>query len=664
MLFRKIFPKKNIYIKNKEVNKPWISEELGEYIKERHRLYKKYIKKPITFGKQYRKYRNKVNNMLETAKRNYYMSKLNMAAGNGKETWKVIREIVKGKCNQASNIEQINVNGQKVTDPNVICNQFNSYFSSVGQKLASEIPASDSSPLQYLIGNYPDMELSDTSPQEILSIIKDLKDSGPGHDEIHIKVIKQAAIILAPVISRLINLSFGLGKFPEKLKIAKIISIYKGGKDEEVNNYRPISILSSINKIFERAMYDRVIKFLKENAILTDKQFGFRKNRSPHSAILSMINQILHALDNKFYTIGIFLDLRKAFDTIDHSILLSKLRHYGIRNKAYNWFKSYLTNRQQYTVVNDSCSDFAEVSTGVPQGSTLGPLLFLIYINDIVRSSNILEFTLFADDTSIILSGPNLVNLTTIINSELKYVSTWLSANKLSLNISKTHYMVFAGSRGTDENLSIKICDNNIERCYSTKYLGIIIDCKLTWKEHVKYIHGKLSKSCGIMYKIKHILDRKTRLTLYYSLFYPYIQYCIVVWGMAAKSILTPLIIIQKRIVRIISDVNYNEHTDPLFKNLGVLKLNDVYLLESLKYVHCQLNSQQTITFLRSSDVHNVNTRYNNQLRPPLPRTELSKRFISYSGCIKWNNLPIDIQIVRSNTTFKIKAKKFIVNKY
>ena len=237
-------------------------------------------------------------------------------------------------------------------------------------------------------------------------------------------------------------------------------------------------------------------------------------------------------------------------------------------------------------------------------------------------------------------------------------------ANKLSLNIAKTHYLVFAGNKAVSDNLNIIICDQYIERSYSTKYLGIIIDYKLTWNDHVRYIQSKLSKSCGILYKVKHILTKETLHILYYSLIYPYLQYCNVVWGMATKSVLNPLMLLQKRIVRIISNVNYYDHTDPLYKSLGVLKINDIFVLESLKFVHCQLHTQQIFSFTRVLDVHNVNTRSRNQLRPSFPRTELQRRFVLYSGCQNWNALPIDIQNIRNKVSFKIKAKRLIIDQY
>ena len=518
--------------------------------------------------------------------------------------------------------------------------------------------------LNTLNKQYPEFIPPLTTSLEITSLINGLKDSSPGLDGIHVKILKLSATVLAPIISKLINLSFSVGIFPDRLKIAKIIPVFKGGEHEEISNYRPISILNSISKIFERSMSNRLLEFLKLNNILSNCQFGFCKNSSPQLAITQLIDKILQDLANGKYSVSIFLDLKKAFDTLDHNILLEKLQYYGIKNVYHKWFTSYLSNRKQCTIINNSVSDFSNLITGVPQGSTLGPLLFLLYINDIVESSKILKFTLFADDTNITHSDLDINNRATTVNTELKLISTWLLSNKLSLNTDKTKYIVFTGNKIITNDIEIVICNTKIAKTSTMKYLGVYIDHKLTWRDHIDYVTNKISKSNGILHKIKHLLPKETLTTLYYTLIYPYIQYCILVWGMAFNKTLNPLVIMQKRIIRLIEGAGYYAHTDPLFRSHGILKVHDVYHLESLKFVHSQLQADTLFSLTQASNIHTINTRHRTHLRPRFPRLEAQRRFVTYYACMKWNELPDIMKQTNNKTTFKIKAKQYILHSY
>ena len=248
-----------------------------------------------------------------------------------------------------------------------------------------------------------------------------------------------------------------------------------------------------------------------------------------------MMNDISKALDDGDSVIGIFLDFSKAFDTVNHRILLDKLFHYGVRGNALNWFESYLSDRRQYVTYNDTKSSAKDVSCGVPQGSILGPLLFLIYINDLYNVCRKASPILFADDTNLFYRGKDLTVLVQEINNGLSQISLWLKSNKLSLNIKKTHFMVFHRKK-IDGDIKIKIDDEEIDWVYKTKFLDVIIDHKITWKEHVTYVSGKMSRSIGILIKARNCLNKHAMMTLYYSFIYPYMTYCNNVWGSTYKS--------------------------------------------------------------------------------------------------------------------------------
>ena len=284
-------------------------------------------------------------------------------------------------------------------------------------------------------------------------------------------------------------------------------------------------------------MYKRLNSFLLVNNILNSSQFGFRNNFSTEHAIIQLLDKIIDSLSRKEHIIAIFMDLSKAFDTIDHNILLHKLKNYGIRGIALSWFKSYLSNRQQYVFFNNKSSSMLDIQCGVPQGYILGPLLFLIYVNDIINSSSILSFIMFADDTNISFSHKNLPELIATLNSELSNISSWFKCNKLSLYISKTNYMHFQTTHLNPEfQYNVKIDDLSLEQKDSTRFLGIIIDKNLSWNQHLSSIYSQIAKGIGILYRIKNLLPKRTLLSHYNTLILPYINYCNIAWGNRSKT--------------------------------------------------------------------------------------------------------------------------------
>ena len=287
--------------------------------------------------------------------------------------------------------------------------------------------------------------------------------------------------------------------------------------------------------------------------------------------MLNLYDKVSEAIDKNEFTIGIFIDLSKAFDTVNHDILIKKLELYGIRGIPNLLLKSYLDNRKQYVYYNKYASTLKLISCGVPQGSILGPLLFLLYINDMTYCCKYLQFLLFADDTNLLYSNPDLWQLMQIVNDELDLLSDWFKANRLSLNVKKTNYMMFGYKKVvcqcpiTKINFCIKINNVNITEVEYTKFLGVIIDKKLTWQRHVTYISNKIAKSLYVLNRLKHKLPSYALCSLYYSLIYPHLIYYIILWGCAAKSILNELLILQKRAVRILNKCPYLSHSDPLF---------------------------------------------------------------------------------------------------
>lgn len=413
-------------------------------------------------------------------------------------------------------------------------------------------------------------------------------------------------------------------------------------------------------------MYDRLNLFLEKHKIIYDLQFGFQKNKSAVMALIEAVDIITKALDKGEVTIGISLDLSKAFDTVNHGILIDKLQKYGIRGIAIDWFKNYLENRRQYVIYNGNKSNEESITYGVPQGSILGPLLFLIYINDLSSLSENCQTILFADDANLLFSSRNKEHLVRDINNELNIIQEWMNINELSLNLKKTEYIIYKTTTKKVSNLNIKIGNVPIERVQSVKFLGVKFDELLSWKSHVDHIRQKMARSIGIILKTRKKFNSSTMITMYYSFVYPYINYCNHVWGNTYITNLKPIILLHKKIIRIVTGSPYLSHTEPLMKEFNLLNLISINKLTRTTFMYRCLNNQINVHFgsyfCYNRDVHQRDTRSNDDLYTPSFRLDVRRFSIRVAGPDLWNSIPQNIKESQSLQIFKRQFKEFLLN--
>ena len=580
--------------KRRHKKERWMTDELLAQVIKKNDMYVDWKTTPITHPDyqqvklKFKGYEKIVSKGIDKAKKDYFDRVFVAYKSDMKKTWQVISETLSRNKKSHEMPSVFNHEGHELADSVEIANAFNTYFANIGKNLSSQIDQSDTN---------ADYKLYLTSPTEekmrfkcittdyTMKAIEGLESKkSSGHDGISNTLLKAIKASISQSLTIIINQMLTTGMFPDAFKVSKVIPLYKKGDSSLLVNYRPISLLPTISKIFEKVIHDQLYDYFDKYNLLAEQQYGFRKQHSTEYAAVKLIDHVSKEMENRKTPTNVYIDLSKAFDTLTFDILLFKLKYYGVTDTALDLMRSYLTNRKQYVVFNGCQSDYSEIYTGVPQGSILGPLFISIYMNDLINVSNRLNFLMYADDTTIYfnLEEFEYLNRERDINTELKKVNTWLKLNKLSLNAQKTKLMIFHRKQKQVDEINVQINGTQIERVKSFNFLGIMLDEKLTWKSHIEMVAKKISKVTGILYRPKNIFPENVLFVLYNSLIVSYINYGLLLWGVHVHK----LEHLQKKALRFMTNSGYISHTTLLLIKHGLLNVRDMYKLKLLKFYY------------------------------------------------------------------------------
>ena len=660
---------------NNHPRQPWMTAKILRKIKKRDRIAKLGHRK-----EDYRQLRNEIVADCRKAEKTFWSTKIQENFNNIKEHWNILRKVM-GQVNDKTGIPtEFKVNGSWITDKLRNAELMNTFFSKVGPDTNVSVGTSTQTPEYFLNKNMPKNQSSipevNFSKDDIIDACKNInaKKSFDAYGLTQAVVLSDVAII-APMLTHVANCSIKAGVCPELTKIARVIPVYKNkGDKHSYTNYRPISLLPVFSKILERLMYNKVFHFLVRQSILFKSQYGFRKGHSTTHATLDFLKTIESALEDGQAAVGVFCDLSKAFDTLDHKILLKKLDHYGIRGGCLSWFSSYLSNRKQYVDINGFCSGLEDITVGVPQGSVLGPLLFLLYINDLPASLDKLSPILFADDTNLVIKGKKIEEMVLTLNSELSVLSDFFKANKLKLNAGKTKIVCFR-KKGTFEHFrdfSVSLDGSCLEWNKSATFLGITLDEHLSWEEQCNKVGNKMAQGAGVLNRVKNLLPTSSLCTLYNSFIFSHFSYGLEVWGACRPKFLKRLVGIQKKSIRSISKSHWLAHTEPKLKKFNILKIPEQHKLQCLNLMydtlkgHCpdvynltpNLNQNKPSHALRSTAARPDNLRL-----PSHNSSKIKTSFLAQTPD-NWNNLSDDLKQSVSRKKFKKDLKTIFLRDY
>ena len=658
---KKYFPICSKQSTNRHLNAPWLTRNMKKCLTRNHKLYELYKNNNVQYS-IYKDFSCILRKIINLSKANYEKDLLNDLCGNSKEIWKRINSLMRPSTKSEPPFI-IDSNKTSISESDKIADAFVNIFDEVPNELADNLPEALVNYTNNIKTNPKSMLLFPTTPSEIILVIKDLKPSN-SIDDIPTKLLKIANEEISLILSKLFNKMIEVGIYPSLLKYYRTTPVHKKGSKTDIKNYRPISVLKTIDKIFEKLLYSRLEGFFSKFNLFSDNQFGFSKGKSTGIAVTKLIHTITEHLNDNTYSMCIFADLSKAFDTVSHELLVKKLSRYGVRGIVLKLFESFLTNREHRVKFNNSFSKKVKSKRGVPQGSCLGPLLYNIYIADIENVLKNCDLTIYADDITIEISGNNLPNLASKANEILKTFADYCHHNFATISIPKSFYMIFSNSPIINTDIpAINLCSVPLKKVDSIVYLGVHIDVKLKFKDQADFLRGKLNTHKAIARRINNKLTLIPAKIYYFSLIQSYILYGLPVWGGAlfVNGAHDDLQTKQDKIIRsLFSKFFPRKSLNEVYKTLNIPKIKQLYKIHVSNYLYDIINTNRFPQLKAATNAlifsHDYNTRRNSLLIPLNNFTNFRYNF-TYNAIKVWNDIPADIKKLTSKR-FKTEIKK------
>lgn len=660
---------------------PWIDTQTLREIDRRNRFYREAHRQGLTMeqktrmGNKYKKQKNKVTAMIRWKKKIFIAKKINDGLSNSRNMWRIMKGIFKnnlsGKEDPNPLPDCLQVDNHPITNKIDKLNTLNKHFVSVGTNIRNELNQTHGHKPRTV---YPSTRVDKTiflhaaTKQEIVKIITNLKSNAAvGYDSISSKSLKEVKEQLAEAITPLINQCLEEGHFPTTFKQTIIISIYKGTGDKlNCNNYRPISLISNLAKIMEKLIYERLINFLTQTRYFAPNQYGFLPNSNTTTAVLHAVNEIKAGLDDGNYVAAMFFDISKAFDCVDHALLLEKMENAGIRGKANDIIQEYLFARRQKVKAENEYSQEAFIVNGIPQGSGLSSLLFLIYTNDLHEIGLEGKYQNYADDTAGIYTNQNQQLLFESMQRDIDKLSDWFYSQHLAVNANKTKVMIFKVKNKPEQYPPNLILNNTaIERVSVYKYLGFKLDDRLSFTEHVMYVKSKIIPFLSILKRTRYLIPESGLLSIYYAYVHSHLVHLISVWGFTTEMMLDRLQVIQNKAIRFVFWREYYQQglsTDNIYNKHGILKIRQLLKYDTLFTIYKMKRGliKSNITFTTFSQLHNYSTRGRNDLVLPGSRTTMAYKSLFREGLAWFNMLPTHLKTETRTHQFKKKLKELL----